>query len=48
MGKTDFVSVESEGDLVVAATRTNVLYSSNSGTTWQQAPLSSYITASTA
>jgi photosystem II stability/assembly factor-like uncharacterized protein len=45
MGKTDFVSVESEGDLVVAATRTNVLYSSNSGTTWQQAPLSSYITS---
>jgi len=45
LGKSDFVSVESEGDLVVAATRTNVLYSNNSGTTWQQAPLSSYITA---
>ena len=45
LGKSDFVSVESEGDLVVAATRTNVLYSTNSGTTWQQAPLSSYITA---
>ena len=45
MGKTDFVSVESEGDLVVAATRTNVLYSNNAGTTWQQAPLSSYITS---
>ena len=29
MGKTDFVAVESEGELVVAATRTNVLYSSN-------------------
>ena len=45
LGKTDFVAVESEGDLVVAATRTNVLYSINSGTTWQQAPLSSYITS---
>ena len=45
LGKTDFVSVESEGDLVVAATRTNVLYSKNSGATWQQAPLSSYITS---
>jgi photosystem II stability/assembly factor-like uncharacterized protein len=45
LGKTDFVSVESEGDLIVAATRTNVLYSKNSGTTWQQAPLSSYITS---
>ena len=40
LAKTDFVAVESEGDLVVAATRTNVLYSTNSGTTWQQAPLS--------
>ena len=45
MGKSDFVAVESNGDLIVAATRTNVLYSSNSGSTWQQAPLSSYITA---
>jgi photosystem II stability/assembly factor-like uncharacterized protein len=45
LGKTDFVSVESEGSLVVAATRTNVLYSNNAGTTWQQAPLSSYITS---
>jgi photosystem II stability/assembly factor-like uncharacterized protein len=45
LGKTDFVSVESEGDLIVAATRTNVLYSTNAGTSWQQAPLSSYITS---
>ena len=45
LGKTDFISVESEGDLVVAATRTNVLYSKNAGSTWQQAPLSSYITS---
>jgi photosystem II stability/assembly factor-like uncharacterized protein len=45
LGKTDFVSVESEGDLIVAATRTNVLYSTTAGTSWQQAPLSSYITS---
>jgi photosystem II stability/assembly factor-like uncharacterized protein len=45
MGKSDFVAVESNGELIVAATRTNVLYSSNNGSTWQQAPLSSYITA---
>jgi photosystem II stability/assembly factor-like uncharacterized protein len=45
LGKTDFVAVESNGELVVAATRTNVLCSSNNGATWQQAPLSSYITA---
>jgi photosystem II stability/assembly factor-like uncharacterized protein len=45
MGKSDFVAVESNGDMIVAATRTNVLYSSNSGSTWQQAPLSSYITS---
>ncbi|HEX3351771.1 MAG TPA: transcriptional regulator [Terriglobales bacterium] len=45
LGKTDFVSVESEGELVVAATRTNVLYSKNAGATWQQAPLSAYVTS---
>jgi photosystem II stability/assembly factor-like uncharacterized protein len=45
LGKSDFVSVDSEGELVVAATRTNVLYSNNGGTTWQQAPLSSFITS---
>src|SRR5438270_4299303 len=45
LGKNDFVAVEANGELVVAATRTNVLYSINSGATWQQAPLSSYITS---
>ncbi|MGH9504452.1 MAG: transcriptional regulator [Terriglobales bacterium] len=45
MGKSDFVAVESNGELLVAATRTSVLYSSNSGTTWNQAPLSAYITS---
>jgi len=45
LGKNDFVAVEADGELVVAATRTSVLYSTNSGATWQQAPLSSYITS---
>jgi photosystem II stability/assembly factor-like uncharacterized protein len=45
MGKSDFVAVESNREFVVAATRTNVLYSSNNRATWQQAPLSSYITS---
>ena len=45
MGKNEFVSVQANGDLVVAATRTNVLFSKNSGASWQQAGLSSYITS---
>ncbi len=45
LGKNDFVAVEANADLEVAATRTNVLYSTNAGATWQQAPLSSYITS---
>jgi photosystem II stability/assembly factor-like uncharacterized protein len=39
LGKTDFVSVQSNGELVVAATRGEVLFSTNSGTTWKQAVL---------
>jgi photosystem II stability/assembly factor-like uncharacterized protein len=39
MGKTDFVSVQSDGDLVVAATRGEVTFSTNGGTTWQTATL---------
>jgi photosystem II stability/assembly factor-like uncharacterized protein len=45
LGKNDLVAVDTNGELVVAATRTGVLYSTNAGTTWQQAPLSSYITS---
>jgi len=45
MGKNEFVSVQANGDLVVAATRTNVLFSKNGGASWQQAGLSSYITS---
>jgi photosystem II stability/assembly factor-like uncharacterized protein len=45
MGKNEFVSVRTNGDLVVAGTRTNVLFSTNGGATWQQAGLTSYITS---
>lgn len=45
LGKNDFIAVEASGELLVAATRTNVLYSANNGNSWQQAPLSSYVTS---
>jgi photosystem II stability/assembly factor-like uncharacterized protein len=44
-GKSEFVSVQAKGGLVVAATRTNVLFSLDDGVAWQQAGLSSYITS---
>ena len=45
MGKNEFVSVQANGDLLVAVTRTNVLFSTNGGVSWQQAGLTSYITS---
>ncbi len=45
MGKTDFISVGADGQLIVATTRADVLYSTNGGSSWQQAPLSSFITS---
>jgi photosystem II stability/assembly factor-like uncharacterized protein len=45
LGKNDLIAVDMNGELIVAATRTSVLYSSNGGNSWQQAPLSSYITS---
>jgi photosystem II stability/assembly factor-like uncharacterized protein len=45
LGKNDLIAVDTNGELIVAATRTSVLYSSNGGNSWQQAPLSSYITS---
>jgi len=44
-GKTEFVSVQAKGNLVVAATRTNVLFSLDDGVAWQPAGLSSYVTS---
>ncbi len=39
IGKNDFVSAQSDGDLIVAATRGEVVFSTDRGTTWQQAAL---------
>jgi photosystem II stability/assembly factor-like uncharacterized protein len=44
MGSSEFVSTNLEGDNIVAATRNNVLVSSDGGTTWKQGSLSSYVT----
>jgi photosystem II stability/assembly factor-like uncharacterized protein len=43
MGKQDFVSVQADGTLVALATRSNVLVSKDSGATWQESSLSSYV-----
>ncbi len=43
MGKKDFVSVKSNGGLVVAATRTDVLFSTDNGVAWTQATLPSNV-----
>jgi len=42
MGQQEFVSARAKGDLVVAATRSTVLVSSDGGSTWNQARLASY------
>jgi photosystem II stability/assembly factor-like uncharacterized protein len=44
LGKQDLVSVRGNGDLVVAATRMAVLLSADSGISWTQATLPSYLT----
>jgi photosystem II stability/assembly factor-like uncharacterized protein len=41
-GEKDFVSVQAQGDLVVAATHSGVLVSQNAGIAWQPAALASY------
>lgn len=41
MGKQDFVSVQAEGELLAAATRNDVLVSTDNGKTWKQSNLSS-------
>jgi photosystem II stability/assembly factor-like uncharacterized protein len=41
-GEKDFVAVQAQGDLVVAATRSSVLVSQDAGTAWQPAALASY------
>jgi photosystem II stability/assembly factor-like uncharacterized protein len=45
MGKNDFVSVGANGEMIVAATNTNVVFSNDGGGAWQQAALPNYLTA---
>ena len=45
MGTKDFISVRANGPVLVAATRTTVLVSTDKGTSWKQAPLASFITS---
>jgi photosystem II stability/assembly factor-like uncharacterized protein len=43
LGKVDLVSVKSNDELVVAATRTDVLVSTDSGMSWKQSSLPPYV-----
>jgi photosystem II stability/assembly factor-like uncharacterized protein len=43
LAQIDFVAVRAEGSTVVAATRSSVLVSNNSGATWKLAGLPSYV-----
>ncbi len=43
LGQTDFVSVRADGPTMVAATRSSVLFSRDSGASWQHASLPSYV-----
>jgi photosystem II stability/assembly factor-like uncharacterized protein len=43
MGKQDFVSVQSNGNLIAVATHSNVLASKDGGSTWQDSPLASNV-----
>jgi photosystem II stability/assembly factor-like uncharacterized protein len=45
MGSSDLVSVKGSGDVIVAATRTSVVFSTNNGVAWSRANLPSYITS---
>jgi photosystem II stability/assembly factor-like uncharacterized protein len=45
MGKQDFVSVQSNGNLIALATRSSVLVSTDDGKSWQDSSLSSYVSS---
>lgn len=45
LGNQEFVSAQASGDLMVAATRTNVLVSNDGGTSWKQGHLTSFVTS---
>lgn len=44
LGTKDFISVKSNGDVVVAATLTSVVFSTDNGVAWRQASLPNYVT----
>jgi photosystem II stability/assembly factor-like uncharacterized protein len=43
LGQKDFVSVRASGSIVLAATRSSVLVSNDSGATWKQGGLPTYV-----
>jgi photosystem II stability/assembly factor-like uncharacterized protein len=43
MGKQDFISVQADKNLIALATHSNVLVSKDSGATWKDSSLSSYV-----
>jgi photosystem II stability/assembly factor-like uncharacterized protein len=45
MGKQDFVAVRADREMIVAATRSSVLVSTDGGTEWKQAPLASFVSS---
>src|SRR6202035_1968704 len=45
LGKQDFVSVQSNGNLIALATRSNVLVSTDEGKSWQDSSMSSYVSS---
>ena len=45
MGKQDFVAVRANREMIVAATRSGVLVSTDGGTEWKQAPLTSFVSS---
>jgi photosystem II stability/assembly factor-like uncharacterized protein len=45
MGKQDFVSVQSNGNLIALATRSSVLVSTDDGKSWQDSSMSSYVSS---
>jgi photosystem II stability/assembly factor-like uncharacterized protein len=45
MGKQDFVAVRADREMIVAATRSTVLVSTDGGTEWKQAPLTSLVSS---
>lgn len=45
LGKKEFSSVQAQSELIAAASTTNVLLSSDGGSTWQPSSLASYVTS---